>query len=138
MQKKFGYFFIILILYVVLLGRLLPMFWSMNQGVAVVLGVVAFLLIPLAAVFFIRPSKKIRQLMTLGEIAQATILKITDTNLTMGTSYCFRVLLRIEVGGAQPFDTEIEHCFPRSALPRVGDKMAVRFDPADHTAVAIV
>ncbi len=138
MQKKITVLIILLFLYVIALGRSITILWNTNQTASVVAGIVGVLLIPFVAIKMLQPSKKIRQLESNGIEAPATIEKITDTNLTMGTSYVFRVQLLIEPSGAAPFQAELENSFPRSALPRVGDKLTVRYNPNDLTAIAIV
>ena len=78
--------------------------------------------------------------------AQADVMDAQQTQwaVAMGpaqatpeTALMWRVHLRVRPDGEQAFEADIDHAFPPSNPPHTGQVLSVRFDPKDHTKVAI-
>ena len=79
------------------------------------------------------------ELLRIGTSAAASVLSVVDERTT-GSIVRSRLNLRVEPSDGQPFEVTVRHVFPslgaRSQV-RVGGKVAVRFDPDDHSRVVI-
>jgi hypothetical protein len=79
-----------------------------------------------------------RALQSKGLPAQATVLALRDTGMTINQSPVAHLKLRVEPGDRAPFEAETELLLNRLEVPQVqpGAQVAVRYDPDTH-AVAL-
>lgn len=86
-----------------------------------------------------QPSKGDQHIMHDGIEADATIVKVTDTGITLdGLSYVLKLHLRVEPKGAAPFDSSIEMPFQRGSGAPVGGHIRVKYDPTKPGHVVMV
>lgn len=83
-----------------------------------------------------REAKKIR---AIGVPAEATIVKIWDTGVTVNQNPVVGFLLDVHPDGQAAFQAKTKALVSRLAVPRVqpGARLRVFFDPKDTTRVAI-
>ncbi|MFZ0548345.1 MAG: DUF3592 domain-containing protein [Candidatus Promineifilaceae bacterium] len=74
-----------------------------------------------------------------GVAANATILKIWDTGVTLNDNPQVGMLLEVQPIGSEPFRVEMKSIISRIALPQVqpGHVVPVRYDPANPSNVAL-
>jgi hypothetical protein len=81
------------------------------------------------------------QLRHSGELAQATILRFTDTGIRIGDNASMMQfgLLVYPSGGRPPFEAETQNSISDASRPKfvTDSTIYVRFDPNDNTQVAI-
>ena len=96
-------------------------------------------LLPLLAWPFLRGRKKrSRGLVDSGTKAVATVTSIRDTGVTIDNSPRVELALRVEPeGGGAAFDTTCKLTVSRLAIPRVGDRYPVWYDPQDTSRFRI-
>jgi hypothetical protein len=78
--------------------------------------------------FFIVPGKY-RRLKAHGVEADATILAVSDTGVTMNKNPYVKLRLRVEPMGMAAYETEAKAMVSRVSIPRPGDGVRVKFDP---------
>ncbi|RJP28598.1 MAG: hypothetical protein C4536_11885 [Actinobacteria bacterium] len=116
---------------------------------AIVLICMFFLLfdVGIAAVFFLvfratlDPEVKRRALLEKGEPAEATILTVTDTGVTVNEIYpVVKVLLEVRPQGRPPYQTETQMLINRMDIPQIqpGRVVPVKIDPRSPRRVAVV
>ena len=82
-----------------------------------------------------------RRLLEKGEEAEATILKVTDTGVTVNNIYpVVKVLLEVRPQGRPPYQVETRMVVNRVDIPQVqpGTVVPVKIDPRSKKRVAIV
>jgi hypothetical protein len=81
-------------------------------------------------------AKKIR---AVGQPAEATVLRIWDTGVTVNDDPVVGFLLEVKPSGQPSFQAESKALVSRLAVPRVqpGAKLTVMFDPKDTRRVAL-
>jgi len=140
MRKNFGILFVLLFPYLYFLGAFgIPFLWRTNAALGVVGAIVGCVVIPVGALILsARPSKRQRQLVSIGKKAPAVVLEIKDMRYMSGMSSDLVLRLKVEPQDEQSFEsTSLEAFFSQISLPRVGDKITVYYDPVDKTTVAI-
>jgi hypothetical protein len=99
------------------------------------------------AVFFfalrwtLGPEVARRKLLEKGEPAEATILKVTDTGVTMNNIYpVVNALLEVRPQGRPPYQVETRMIVNRVDIPQVqpGTVVPVKIDPRNQKRVAVV
>ena len=120
----------------------LPVWVTAIMIVAVLLFEAAFV-----AVFYyvfkwtLGPEVARRKLLESGEPAEATILKVTDTGVTMNNIYpVVKVLLEVRPQGRPPYQVETRMILSRVDIPQVqpGTVVPVKIDPRSPKRVAVV
>ena len=120
----------------------LPIWVTVIMIVAILLFDAAFI-----AVFFfvfkwtLGPEMARRKLLESGEPAEATILKVTDTGVTMNNIYpVVKVLLEVRPQGRPPYQVETRMILSRVDIPQVqpGTVVPVKIDPRSQKRVAVV
>lgn len=91
---------------------------------------------------WIRPKAKARRaaiahLEAAGVPADAVVTKVEDTGITMGVDPMVALTVRITTSSGAVFTRTTRSVVPRTAIPRVGDAVRVRFDPADSAEVLL-
>jgi hypothetical protein len=87
--------------------------------------------------YFIVPGKY-RRLKAYGVEADATILAISDTGITMNKNPYVKLRLRVEPIGMAVYETEVKATVSRVSIPRPGDGVRVKFDPDKPEDVIVV
>jgi hypothetical protein len=73
-----------------------------------------------------------------GVEADATILSISDTGVTLNKNPYVKLRLRVEPLGMAAYETEAKALVSRVTLPRPGDGVRVKFDPNKPEDVIVV
>lgn len=71
------------------------------------------------------------ELLYAGRRAPAVVLDVEDTGVTVNNDPRVRLRLRVEPEGDEPFEAERKVVVSRLAIPRVGERLEVAYDPAD-------
>lgn len=71
----------------------------------------------------------VRRIRAYGREANARVLEIADTGVTINKSPYVRMRLRVEPGDRAPYETTLKVLVSRVAIPRVGDVIGVKYDP---------
>ena len=81
-----------------------------------------------------------KKLLIKGEPAQAKILKIWDTGVTLNDDPQVGMLLEVHAKDRPPFQGEAKRFVSRLKIPliQVGAAVEVRFDPQDTSRIAVV
>jgi hypothetical protein len=79
-------------------------------------------------------SKK-KDILANGIQARATITNVQDTGTTINDNPRVALTLQVQAEGDQAFEVTKKTLVSRVRVPRVGDTMWVRFDPADRSRV---
>jgi hypothetical protein len=87
--------------------------------------------------FLLTPGKY-RRLKAHGVEADATILAISDTGVTMNKNPYVKLRLRVEPIGIAAYETEVKAMVSRVSIPRPGDGVRVKFDPNKPEDVIVV
>jgi hypothetical protein len=87
--------------------------------------------------YFIVPGKY-RRLKAHGVEAEATILAVSDTGVTLNKNPYVRLRLRVEPMGMPVYETEAKAMVSRVMIPRPGDGVRVKFDPNKPGDVIVV
>ena len=87
---------------------------------------------------FLTTPGKYRRLKAHGVEADATILAISDTGVTMNKNPYVKLRLRVEPIGMAMYETEAKAMVSRVAIPRPGDGVRVKFDPNKPEEVIVV
>ena len=87
--------------------------------------------------YFMVPGKY-RRLKAHGVEAEATILSVSDTGVTLNKNPYVKLRLRVEPIGVAAYETEAKAMVSRVAIPRPGDGMRVKFDPNKPEDVIVV
>src|SRR5512134_1168558 len=79
-----------------------------------------------------------RRLKAHGVEADATILAVSDTGVTLNKNPYVKLRLRVEPMGMSAYETEAKAMVSRVAIPRPGDGVRVKFDPNKPEEVIVV
>ncbi len=78
-----------------------------------------------------------RRLMANGVDADAKILEMKDTGMTVNNDPYVRLRLRVQPPGGAPYETNLRILVSRIAFPSVGDTIRVKYDPAKPQDVIV-
>ena len=87
--------------------------------------------------FLLTPGKY-RRLKAHGVEADATILAVSDTGVTLNKNPYVKLRLRVEPMGIAAYETETKAMVSRVSLPRPGDGGRVKFDPNKPEEVIVI
>jgi hypothetical protein len=121
---------------------------SPDSGLWITLIVIAVTLLVAAPVLIIsgfflvrlfKNSARNSQILAAGEPAQAVIVSVADTGVTVNDCPQARLTLEVRPAGRQPFLAETTLLVGRfqTGLVTPGAAVQVRFDPADPSRVAV-
>ena len=79
-----------------------------------------------------------RRIKANGVEAQATILALSDTGVTINKNPVARLRLRVEPMGMAAYEVEVKTMVSRLAIPRPGDGVRVKFDPNKPEDVIVI
>jgi hypothetical protein len=78
---------------------------------------------------------KKKRILSEGAQAQAVVLSVEDTGMTINDNPRVKLTLQVQPEGEMPFEVTKKTTVSRVAIPRIGDTFLVRYDPADHDTV---
>lgn len=78
---------------------------------------------------FLTTPGNYRRIKAHGIEADATILAIRDTGVTINKNPYVKLRLRVEPIGMAAYETDVKAMVSRIAIPRPGDGVRVKFDP---------
>jgi hypothetical protein len=80
-----------------------------------------------------------KQVRAVGVPAEATVVQIWDTGVTVNEDPVVGFLLEVHPDGAAPFQAKTKARISRLAIPRVqpGSRLRVLYDPKDESRVAL-
>ena len=78
---------------------------------------------------------KKKKLLSEGIQAQAVVINVQDTGMTINDNPRVKLTLQVQPEGEVPFEVTKKQTVSRVAIPRVGDQMLVRYDPANKNEV---
>lgn len=100
-------------------------------GMFVFFGLAPLLLIPFAIGAARKQARQLGLLKT-GRKGIGTVVRVRDTGMTINDDPRVEIVVRVEPGGGGAvFERSKRAVVPRVAIPRVGDRFPVWFDPAD-------
>jgi hypothetical protein len=75
----------------------------------------------------------------IGRPARGRVLKIWDTGMSLNDSPIVGFRLEVHADGVEPFEAETKALIGRLDVPQIqpGAELAVKYDPNDHTRVAL-
>jgi hypothetical protein len=80
-------------------------------------------------------NKKKRNILENGAQAQAIVIGVRDTGVTINENPRVELTLQVQPEGAAPFEAKKKVTVSRVSIPRAGDGYWVRYDPADPTEI---
>jgi hypothetical protein len=87
---------------------------------------------------FLTTPGNYRRLKAHGIEADATILAVSDTGVTVNKNPYVKLRLRVEPMGMAAYETEVKAMVSRVSIPRLGDGVRVKFDPNKPEEVIVV
>ena len=87
---------------------------------------------------FLTTPGNYRRLMKTGVEAEATILAVSDTGVTINKNPYVKLRLRVQPIGLPAYEVEVKTMVSRVAIPRPGDGVRVKFDPNKPQDVIVV
>ncbi len=77
-------------------------------------------------------------LMQTGMAGTAEVLSIADTGALINFNPVVKLSLRVQPAYGMSFDTEIETAVSKIAVPRVGDKVNIKYNPANTSELILI
>jgi hypothetical protein len=79
-----------------------------------------------------------QQVAQTGMDATAEVLSVTDTGATINMNPVVVLTIKVTPSAGAEFQTAAQLMVPRIAIPRAGDKIKIKYNPANPTQIAIV
>jgi hypothetical protein len=73
-----------------------------------------------------------------GADATAEVVSVQDTGATVNMNPVVLLVMKVTPAAGAPFDVTTQTMVSRIAVPRVGDKVKIKYNPANPQQVAIV
>jgi hypothetical protein len=83
-------------------------------------------------------TKNYKYVNKVGEPATAIVLDISDTGITINDNPKVRLTLEVHPQGRESFNVTIKQVVSRVTIPRIGDKVYVKFDPNNPANVILL
>ena len=98
------------------------------------------LILSVFLIFFISCviTKNYKYVNRIGETAEAVVLDISDTGITINDNPKVRLKLKVYPKDREPFEASVSQVVSRVAIPRIGDRVHVKFDPNNPTNVILL
>jgi len=98
------------------------------------------LIISVFLIFFIGCviTKNYKYVNKIGEPAAAVVLAISDTGITINDNPKVRLKLKVYPKDSEPFEATVSQVVSRVTIPRVGDRVYVKFDPNNPSDVILL
>jgi len=123
--------------YIFALGNLGAAFGAIAGGAALLAIGSALFLWGMFSGFLMQPGNY-RRIKANGVEAEATILAISDTGVTINKNPVAKLRLRVQPLGMAAYEVEVKTMVSRLAIPRPGDGVRVKFDPNKPEDVIVV
>jgi hypothetical protein len=78
------------------------------------------------------------QLMATGLGGTAEVITIADTGALVNFNPVVKMKLKVQPQYGVEFETEVETTVSKIAIPRVGDKLNIKYNPANNTELIII
>jgi hypothetical protein len=78
------------------------------------------------------------QLMQTGMAGTAEVITIADTGALVNFNPVVKMKLRVQPQFGAAFETEVQTAVSKIAVPRVGDKVNIKYNPANNTELIII
>ena len=91
--------------------------------------------------FFFHDEARNNRLRRRGQAAEATILEVSETGVTVQNNYPLAKLrLKVEPAGGEPYEVTTKCLMNRFEIPsyQPGNRISVLVDPKDHRKVAVM
>ncbi len=79
-----------------------------------------------------------QDLMKNGADATAEVLSITDTGATVNMNPVVVLVLKVTPSAGAEFQTAAQVMVPRISVPRVGDKIKIKYNPSIPSQIVVV
>jgi hypothetical protein len=98
------------------------------------------LILSVLLIFFISCviTKNYKYVNKIGEPAEAVVLDISDTGITINDNAKVRLKLKVYPKDKEPFEATVSQVVSRVKIPRIGDRVYVKFDPNNPTNVILL
>jgi hypothetical protein len=73
-----------------------------------------------------------------GHMASAEVLSVMDTGATINMNPVVEMKLMVTPEAGGPFETTARTMVSRIAVPRKGDKISIKYNPADATQIFVM
>ena len=73
-----------------------------------------------------------------GLEASAEVLSVTDTGATVNMNPVVMLKLKVTSSAGTEFETTAQTMVSRIAVPRAGDKIKIKYNPADPSQIAVM
>ena len=73
-----------------------------------------------------------------GQDANAEVVMVTDTGATVNMNPVVVIQMKVTPAAGAPFDLTTQTMVSRIAVPRAGDKIKIKYNPANPQQVAIL
>lgn len=83
-------------------------------------------------------TKNYKYVNKIGEAAPAVVLDVSDTGVTINDNPKVRMKLKVYPREKPPFEATISQVVSRVTIPRVGDRVYVKFDPDNPANVILL
>jgi hypothetical protein len=98
------------------------------------------LILSVFLIFFISCviTKNYKYVNRIGEPAEAVVLDISDTGITINDNPKVRLKLKVYPKDREPYEAAVSQVISRVTIPRLGDRVYVKFDPNNPTNVILL
>ena len=83
-------------------------------------------------------TKNYKYVNKIGEPAAAVVLDISDTGITINYNPKVRLKLKVYPKDREPFEATVSQVVSRVTIPRLGDRVYVKFDPNNPSNVILL
>ena len=83
-------------------------------------------------------TKNYKYVNRIGETAEAVVLDISDTGITINDNPKVRLKLKVYPKDWEPYEATVSQVVSRVTIPRIGDRVYVKFDPNNPTNVILL
>lgn len=83
-------------------------------------------------------TKNYKYVNRIGEPAEAVVLDISDTGITINDNPKVRLKLKVYPKDGEPYEAVVSQVVSRVTIPRIGDRVHVKFDPNNPSNVILL
>ncbi|PIO48146.1 MAG: hypothetical protein CMR00_06725 [[Chlorobium] sp. 445] len=82
--------------------------------------------------------KELEHIRQVGVQAKAHVIAIQDTGMLLNYNPVVQLMLEVHPAAGAPYTVGIRTPVSKIAIPRVGDQVVIKYDPADQMKVALI